>query len=288
MVRANIDVIDKLLTIIEKDIREEFRESTKKEPIYIIVDYYDWLEYMDEVKDKKKIEYIYGPSFFSSIYRDCRKIIELTDKKLNVRRSGTLFSDYDRDELEILLEGYYYFVRELENIQIKFIENYVYNNNNYPRVIIPFSFGINRMATEHYLLEESNREGKGYSESVLYEYNIQDRCTRVGANLLGNKAVICTLRHTLNTDRLILPKSWRIKSNKDETESANVRNKLTALNVSYMNYHNIGMKHDSFLEEKYGKAFFLNNPFVCKESLYKDIGNIKEVGDYEVIGRYPM
>lgn len=292
IVKADIPTIDYLVTVIEKMLPKGFRESSKNEPIYIIVDYYDWLRYMFTMGSKKKVDFLYGAEFFSSIYKQSESIIELTDYNFNSDRAEKLYSEFDPDSLMGLLRGYKFFVRELENIQLTYMKNYVYNNNNHPKLFIPFSYGINRIAVEHYLFSQVYDKEFGYMTTNVYQYDLNDRCKRVKANLLGSNCLIGTITNHIDTsETIILPEVWKINSNKSDGTSLNVLGKHKALTKVYSNYRNVGLfGEDTFLKDKYPQVFLLNQPFTIPEDVNfptDNIQSLKSIENLTFIGKYP-
>lgn len=269
---ATKDVINYLVLNLHLKNKANFKESSKESEIYMIVDYYDWLEFISKNQVSSEIKLLNQADYYADIYNSCIDIIKATQNTLTVSTLNKLTLNntlgIEGNLLQYLLQGYQSFVQDLEMIQQFYLENYEWNNNNYPKLMIPFSFGLNRLCVEHYTFDCVIDEELGLPLIHTKRGILKDECNRVKIDLLGTRCKIVTSNYTNNFSgsNIQLPKAWTFKCNIFyDNKSSNVNKKISAVNNAYCNYQCVGIEENFEYEPNYDKVFLLNYPFPIRE-----------------------
>ena len=158
---ADTVVINYLISNKTTGRKTDYKESHKLSANFILVDYFDWLDYIIKADNVKNTES--SLNNYKELKNDCRSLIELLSKPLTgdsfnqildeglvERKNGT--RSYTK--IKLLCDGYRLFVSEMLALEKFYMKNYKYNNTNFPKFIIPFSFGLNRLCSKYYIIKD--------------------------------------------------------------------------------------------------------------------------------------
>lgn len=288
--KADASVINFLLTARASYNQEELHESSRKIGHYILIDYFDWLDYMNRIDNESLItKTLYE---FRTIYMECKDIVEILKNKLtsdnisNILRSNKKLTsgNVEKTKIEFLCQGYQLFVEEIFSLQVYLLNVFRYNNNAMPMLLVPFSAGLNRLSSGHLNLKEEVRDdGLMYVRPELGK--IVDKCQRSSVDF-GIRTY--TFHKICEQRPYNLPSDWQISKHYTGKERSSIHEKMLYVVDCYSQFCYTGFAsselktlftnpemQDSTIvkgNDLYSNIFLLNFPFLLQNmSLTPDI-----------------
>lgn len=250
---------------------------------YLLVDFYEWLNLFRKDSDfRKSVE---GAEFISNNLKKYEDfIIETSYRMTNVKRVNSVLSKYlDYDYLEDIFIMYEIFMKNIEKIQLQFLDIYINNTATNPVALVPWSYGLNRLTSTINIISEEDdsinllkikpnlgQYSKEEGTSNIYNlrpYFIEDGITRP---IIVSPIELIHYDTALDTEEL-LPESWKKFFDinvKRTSEKYKVRLKLVkALFSQYLFYGRHQMQSN--------RVFYLNYPFLLPDVDNRKI-NVRE------------
>lgn len=157
---------------------------------YNLIDYYDWIDTV--YSNRKKLKRLVSSEEVDEIIEirsDCDKFITLTSSSLNLndKERIDLIQNILSDGTTItkLTAGYNIFMKHCEEIQVHLLESFSefreivrkkagarYGGSSSPVIILPFSFGLNRVCNELYRIRDFSIDDEPiyFDKSLLEKY----------------------------------------------------------------------------------------------------------------------
>lgn len=144
-------------------------------PDVLLVDYFEYLKYSKYIPKR-----IAEPDYFEDLYAECFPLITVLSKKINRNNKQEIYTPIieSPDKFSKLIEGYTIFVKELEQCQILWYSVYTNHNHKLPVLIIPFSYGLNKVSNNMIFMKDSDNGGL-----IAKEYKLEDTVVRLGIDL---------------------------------------------------------------------------------------------------------
>ena len=254
--RADETVLNYLLTTRLSFNQEELHDPTNKIANYILIDYFDFLRYASRVDNAKLFENdLYS---FKIIYNQCQNLINLLQFKLTSDKIShvlqenkkTLNANVERTLLEHLCQGYSLFVDEVLSLQVYLLNTYKYNNFTLPILLIPFSFGLNRLSSGHINLKEEF-DTDGMLKVDVHNGIVKDECVR---SKLDFGIRTYTYHKKCEDFPYNLPYTWQVSKVSFNKKSEMIRSKMPFIADCYSQYCYTG-----FVPEDTEKSLNLGN-----------------------------
>ena len=294
--RADMSVINFLLTSRASSNQEKLHESSKTSANYIIIDYFDWLEYINRIENHDLID---GNLFeFRTIYSDCKDIVRILKSKLTSANISNILQSNKKmisgntvnTKIEYLCRGYQLFVEEIKSLQVYLLSVFNYNNMTFPILLVPFSFGLNRLAYGHINFIEEFQEDKTI-KVLLEKGKIEDNCIRSKIDF-GIRTY--TFYKKCVEKPYNLPDGWQISKNYTSKDSQLIQDKTAYIADCYSQYCYTGFTKKDIIypsdmentthptetrgNKLYDDLFLINYPFLLKSmELSQELDHEKEL-----------
>lgn len=276
--KADVSVINYLISCKTTGREDSYKESAKEEGNFILIDYFDWLDYVTKTDNHFITKY--DLLWYTELKKTCNDIINILRRPLTADSINRLvelntFSESKNNvyvrKIDQLCVGYKNFVEEMLVLQDFFIKTYGYNNSTYPILIVPFSFGLNRISSGHFRIYEDLSEDGGMDGDVLIKVErgyLKDACQRPFVDF---KIYTYTYERQEVSEPYNLPLNWQISAS-IEKRSARIASKIKYVGDCYSQYCYTGYNDEMtpYLEnytpeqKKQETIFLLNYPFLLK------------------------
>lgn len=232
--------------------------------ITYLVDFYDWLVYIASIhRENSRVMdfHIKNEEYYLGVFHDYREFIELNRFRLDDKKTNIILSQ--RIDLKRLLECYINFTLEIEQIQKSYLQNYTkVNVNTWPRFIIPFSMGLNRLATGHLVMDQLSAECENTVD--VHKGKLVDSCQRLTKFWSDDFAIMTYSVKTNLQEKNRLPISWRLQVAKDAKGEIYTPETPKATDVKYRQILDIYSQYIfvGFATIDNQDVFLLNYPFL--------------------------
>lgn len=183
---------------------------------YVMIDFYEWMHRLENHSGlSAEVE---EWDFIKTNLPKYKEFISITNYNLNTneRMSQVMENYLSYDFLEDIIKMYEIFMREMEKVQLMFLRIYKVNNSTNPVALVPWSFGLNRLCKEIYIIDEDTAvenvkvHDAGKTEGIsnkytIRKYRIEDKTKRV---LVDSPLKLFFLNVDKTTEDL-LPETWR-------------------------------------------------------------------------------
>ena len=234
--------------------------------VICLVDFYDWLTYVASVGSEggivsERLTFYKPTNYYVEVYNTYLEFIH----ESSVLRDNNLmqFLAYYKKPIKELLVCYICFTKELEYLQKKYLEAYSkVNVHKMPRLYIPFSWALNRLASKHLNFDNLTtvNDEVEYTKGIL-----QDSCHRIPTDKILSLIPIYTYSvEVTETDLPRLPADWKLYDLDPKTgERKLMQSRHAQVTIaSYIADTYSQYKYVGFSQIEGSQVFLLNYPFL--------------------------